>query len=115
MARRYKGILLAVATAAVVALGWVVSYASDSGRWPTGYPYSLRLPEIIYAVPGVHNVVAWEARRNARQAHDAHRRLLLGLYESGSEFGLAERCQLLRYERDTFRAEQTRWRTRVRV
>ena len=103
MARRYKVIVFVVATAVVVCIGWVVSYASDPGRWPADYPYSLRLPGVIYAIPGVHHVVAWEARRNARQAHAANRRLLLGMYRSGSEFGLADRCQLVSYERDTFR------------
>ena len=105
MAARYKVIVLAVATACVVVCGWTISYASYPGRWPAGYPYSLRLPEFIYVVPGVHSVVAWEARANARQAHDANRRLLLGMYQNGSEFGLRELCQLVSYERDTFREE----------
>ncbi|MCP3994652.1 MAG: hypothetical protein GY722_06235 [bacterium] len=83
--------------------GWVLVHANHPGRWPPGYPLTLRLPVLIYEIPGVDWLVTWEARHDARAAHNADRHVLFGMYQSGTEFGLKDRCEVKSYGRRRFR------------
>lgn len=102
MARRYKILFGFIFTIFAGCSGWILVHATYPGRWPSGYPLTLRLPEVAYIVPGFDRVIAWEARRDARREFQADRKFLLGLYEGGTTFGFEDQCQIIEYERRSF-------------
>ena len=86
------GLLAAVAVWSGFHAFYPVHYHPDT-------PLSIRLPRLIYAVPGASRVVEWRARVHARRLAGASRWILFGYGEGGTLFGLQSQCRVVEYDR----------------